>query len=195
MKKIFTLILCLLVFTLLSAFTVNKIREYSSPVLTLVPEPIELLEVKQPEIKRTLRVKDHYAFLDDIGFKESGNRYSVVNRYGYMGKYQFGMATLKGLGFNVTKEEFISNPFLQEEAMKALLIHNKKKLKRFIKKYEGKTVHGIYITESGILAAAHLGGQGNVRKFFRSGFKFEDGFGTSITSYMEKFSGYQLDLN
>jgi hypothetical protein len=71
---------------------------------------------------------------------------------------------------------------------------NKKKLKRYIKKYEGTIVHGVYITESGILAAAHLGGQGNVRKFFRNGYEFKDGFGTNITSYMELFSNYKLKV-
>ena len=111
-----------------------------------------------------------------------------------MGKYQFGSKTLKGLGYKVSKEEFLNNPELQEQAMLDLLRHNKKKLKRFIDKYEGKTIHGIYITESGILAAAHLAGQGNVRKFFRKGYEFKDGFGTKMTSYMSQFGGYNLSI-
>ena len=78
--------------------------------------------------------------------------------------------------------------------MQELLRHNKKKLKRFIKKYDGKVVHGVLITESGILAAAHLAGQGNVRKFFRNGYEFKDGFGTKMTSYMEMFGGYNLNV-
>ena len=41
-----------------------------------------------------------------LGFRESGNRYDIVNSYGYMGKYQFGKSTLKGLGFKVTQDEF-----------------------------------------------------------------------------------------
>ena len=45
-----------------------------------------------------------------------------------------------------------------------------------------------------VLAAAHLAGQGNVKKFFRSGNEFKDGYGTRLTSYMTKFSGYHLDL-
>jgi hypothetical protein len=78
--------------------------------------------------------------------------------------------------------------------MQSLLEHNKKKLKKYIEKYNGKVVHGVYVTESGILAAAHLAGQGNVKKFFRSGNEFKDGYGTRLTSYMVNFSGYQLDL-
>ena len=34
-----------------------------------------------------------------------------------MGKYQFGKSTLKGLGFNVTRKEFLNNPQLQEETL------------------------------------------------------------------------------
>ncbi len=76
--------------------------------------------------------------------------------------------------------------------MYELLKHNKKKLRRQIEKYHGQTINGIFITESGILAAAHLAGQGNVRKFFRNGYEFKDGYGTKMTSYMEQFGGYNL---
>ena len=62
--------------------------------------------------------------------------------------------TLKGLGINVTREEFINNPKLQERAMHMLLSHNQKKLKRYIKKYDGKIVHGILITESGYISCS-----------------------------------------
>ena len=66
--------------------------------------------------------------------------------------------------------------------------------RKLIKKYEGKYLHGIYITESGVLAASHLGGAGNVKKWFRKGEVFRDAIGTSITSYMKQFSGYNLDV-
>ena len=78
--------------------------------------------------------------------------------------------------------------------MYALLQHNKKILRRQIEKYHGTTVNGIYITESGILAAAHLAGPGNVKKFFRKGYEFHDGNGTKMTSYMVMFSDYKLEF-
>jgi hypothetical protein len=134
-------------------------------------------------------------FLSAIGFRESGNRYDITNTFGYMGKYQFGKSTLKGLGYKVSKKEFLNNPDLQEEAMLSLLNHNKEKLQKYIDVYDGKTINGIYITESGILAAAHLGGQGSVRRYFRNGKVFKDGYGTKITSYMSNFSGYDIKLN
>lgn len=175
--------------------TINTVsmRPYNVPV-ELPIKPIQPLEVVIEPKEVIVNIKNHSAFLDAIGHKESRNNYEVVNTYGYMGRYQFGKATLKGLGFDVTKEEFLNNPELQEIAMQALLEHNQKKLKKFIEKYDGKVVHGVYVTESGILAAAHLAGQGNVKKFFRSGNEFRDGYGTRLTSYMVNFSGYQLDL-
>ena len=193
MKRMLMLLLCSILFCTLTALTYKATKVQR--VTVLKSKPIQPLEIKSIEIKELPKAKDHYAFLNDLGFKESGNKYTIVNSYGYMGRYQLGMATLKGLGFKVTKEEFLNNPKIQEQAMDALLRHNKKKLKRYIRKYEGQVIHGVLITESGILAAAHLGGQGNVRKFFKSGFEFQDGFGTSITLYMEKFSGYKLLLN
>ena len=50
------------------------------------------------------------------------------------------------------------------------------------------------VSESGILAAAHLAGPGSVKKFLRSGGAtgFQDAFGTSIRSYMKRFSGYDV---
>ena len=134
-------------------------------------------------------------FLNDIGFRESGNRYDITNTWGYMGKYQFGKSTLKGLGFEVTRKEFLNNPQLQEEAMMALLLHNKEKLQKYIDVFDGQTINGMYISESGILAAAHLGGQGSVKRYFKNGKVFKDGFGTKITSYMAQFSGYDIKLN
>ena len=196
MKTLRNIFVCLLAVLFLSAFKEYKrtlipiSNIITTPLKTVVPLNIDYLEAPVIKIKPT----SHQQFLDAIGQRESSNRYDVVNSYGYMGKYQFGSKTLKGLGYKVSKEEFLNNPELQEQAMLDLLRHNKKKLKRFIDKYEGKTVHGIYITESGILAASHLAGQGNVRKFFRKGYEFKDGFGTKMTSYMSQFGGYNLSI-
>ncbi len=188
MKKIFLFLICIL----LMAFTTYK--SYVSPVLEIESQPIKIVPVEVIKEPFELVQPSHQQFLTAIGHRESSNNYFAVNEFGYMGKYQFGRATLKGLGINVTKEEFLNDHKLQEKAMYMLLSHNKKKLKRYIKKYDGKIVHGILITESGILAAAHLAGQGNVRKFLKNGFVFEDGNGTKMTSYLKQFGGYILDL-
>ena len=194
MKKFLTLIILLTSVTLLSAFTYKTIRSFTTPVLNLEPQPITTIEINIPEVEIDFDSRGHMAFLTAIGHQESGNRYNIVNRFGYMGKYQFGKATLKTLKIRVSREEFLNNPELQEDAMHKLLQYNKKRLQKFIDRYDGQIVHGILVTESGLLAAAHLGGQGSVKKWFRTGKVRKDGNGVKITSYMRRFSGYKLYL-
>ena len=109
-----------------------------------------------------------------------------------MGKYQFGKSTLRTLKIKVTKEAFLNSPDLQEYAMQQLLLYNKRKLQKYINDFDGQIIHGILVTESGLLAAAHLGGQGSVKKWFRNGKITQDGNGVKITHYMQKFGGYNL---
>ena len=195
MKTLSKIIIGLVVCFMLMAFTkLVKIEQ------TVVLESKSINEVILPKIKIKVPIpkllfKGHTQFLNAVGKRESNNRYGVVNTYGYMGKYQFGRSTLNGLGYkNITNSQFLTSPKIQEEAMNNLLKHNRKKLRRQIDRYCGKIVHGVYITESGILAAAHLAGQGNVKKFFRRGYEFKDGHGTKLTTYMTEFSGYNLNI-
>lgn len=132
-------------------------------------------------------------FKEALAVKESDGDYKSVNSYGYMGKYQFGKGTLKYIGLKKTKD-FINNPALQEKAFVAYVQKNKWILRREIQKYAGKTMRGILITESGILAAAHLGGAGAVQDFLRSNgaVSFVDGYGTDIKAYLKAFANYNL---
>ncbi len=185
--------------TFLMAFTINYA---SKAIIETVAEDLPsrpvALAVITPEIetpKVNIIIKNHNKFLEDIGMRESSGNYKAVNQYGYLGKYQFGRKTLNALGYkNITNREFLSDSTLQEQAMEDLLVHNKKILRKYINKYQGQIVNGILITESGLLAAAHLAGPGNVKKFLRRGYEFKDGNGTKMTSYMVKFSNYQLDI-
>ena len=173
------------------AFT-NYKRQPKVLITTISSTPISNVDIK---IKiEEIKIKDHESFLTALGHQESGNRYDIVNQFGYMGKYQFGKSTLKTLKIKVTKEVFLNSPDLQEYAMQQLLLYNKKRLQKYIDKFEGCKINGILITESGLLAAAHLGGAGSVRKWFRNGKIKEDGNGVKITTYMQRFSGYTLYL-
>ncbi|MGJ8593713.1 MAG: peptidoglycan-binding protein LysM [Aquaticitalea sp.] len=150
-----------------------------------VDEP-ELFPTASPQLG-----KAYLGFKEAVAFKESRGNYRIVNDFGYMGKYQFGLETLKLIGiYNV--EQFLYTPELQEKAFMANAQRNKYVLRKDITRFEGKTISGVAITESGILAAAHLAGPGSVKKFLRSfgNDTFSDAFGSSIKSYMKKFSGY-----
>jgi hypothetical protein len=131
-------------------------------------------------------------YKEAIAFRESQGKYKKINSLGYMGKYQFGKETLETVGIH-DSARFLNSPRMQEKAFVALISKNKSELKSIIEKYEGQIVSGIQITESGILAAAHLGGVGSVKKFFRNkgNRHFRDAYGTSIRSYMRDFGGYE----
>lgn len=132
-------------------------------------------------------------FREALAFKESRGDYFSINKFGYMGKYQFGASTLKMVGVYNTKE-FLNDPELQEEVFVANLRRNKWILRRDIKRFVGKKIRGVKVTESGILAAAHLGGAGNVKKYLRSygAYSFEDAYGTSLRYYMKRFGDYDV---
>jgi len=197
MRKISTISALVFLLSIVSAFASIAYINPKVEVIEVQPiiKPLEIVEPKLEVKVKIPAIRNHNKFLDEVGFRESSNNYKAVNQFGYLGKYQFGRKTLNAIGFkDISNYEFLSNPEIQEEAMLVLLQKNKHTLRREIKKYVGETVNGIYITESGILAAAHLGGAGNVRKFFRKGHEFEDGNGTKMTSYMIRFADYNLNL-
>ena len=139
--------------------------------------------------------KSFVGFKEALAFRESRGNYFTVNTHGYLGKYQFGKNTLKLIGIYNTNK-FLSDPKLQEKAFIANTARNKWILRRDIKRFVGKIVGGVLITESGILAAAHLAGPGSVKKFLRSygAIGFADAYGTTIKSYMKRFSGYDTSF-
>lgn len=137
----------------------------------------------------------YVAFKEAIAFKESQGNYAAVNTLGYLGKYQFGVTTLELLGIK-NPDLFLKSPVLQEKAFLANTKRNKWVLRRDIKRFVGKKIDGILVTESGILAAAHLAGPGNVKRYLRSygALDSEDAYGTDILSYMDKFSGFDTSF-
>ena len=139
--------------------------------------------------------KSFVGFKEALAFKESRGNYRTVNTLGYLGKYQFGRETLKLIGiYNTTS--FLQNPELQEKAFIANAMRNKWILRRDIKRFVGKQIDGIVVTESGILAAAHLAGPGSVKKYLRSygALGFTDAYGTTVRNYMKRFSGYDTSF-
>jgi hypothetical protein len=149
-----------------------------------------LVKKKKPAHQKTLR-----EFLRVMGAVESDNIHTAVNKFGMMGKYQFHPQTIRVLGFKVSNEDFLADPKLQDKVMLAYMRANRDELRGVIRKFNGKMVRGVYITESGILAGAHLTGSRGVLAFFypeRYTGNLKDANGTSISKYMRKFSGYSL---
>ena len=152
------------------------------------------------------------SFLDALGDRESGGNYGAVNTLGYLGKYQFGELALIDVGYYTpdgtakndwqparwtgkggvhSKADFLADPAAQEGAIRAYMKLQWSYLGD-ARAYEGQTVHGIKVTVSGLLAAAHLLGAGAVRDFLRSDGTAApgDAYGTALTEYLTRFKGY-----
>ncbi|MFN4197608.1 MAG: peptidoglycan-binding protein LysM [Flavobacterium sp.] len=198
-KWIFYSLLTLIVFLISTGFKHNETKYYdwfhTTEEEELYYNVLTEEESNQKYTELPFTGRTFAGFKQALAFKESQGKYRLINPFGYMGKYQFGMGTLRTIGIR-DSIAFLNTPKMQEEAFKALLAIHKHELRHEIETYEGKVVNGVLITESGILAAAHLGGAGSVKKFFRSNGKsgFRDGFGTSLKSYMKAFGGYDTSL-
>ncbi|MFK7812296.1 MAG: hypothetical protein AB8B59_07360 [Maribacter sp.] len=174
-------------------------KEVKVPEALRVTEPKEVLFPKKKTIFRTDIVeapfigRSYIGFKEALAFKESQGNYFSINTLGYLGKYQFGIGTLQLMGVH-DSTNFLNSPELQEEVFKTNIARNKWILRRDIARFAGKNIKGIEITESGMLAAAHLAGAGNVMKYLRTygGYDVKDAYGTSIAKYMNHFSGYDV---
>ena len=187
----------------IKAFFFYVLVIFSSTVLTSVSiESSNIYSAKEkPEFIVKLHTvpfidQDFIGFKEFLGFFESGSDYNKINRFGYLGKYQFGKGTLKIYGVS-DLNNFIKSPELQERVFLMNVKRNKWILRREIKKYSNIFLGDLYISESGILAAAHLCGPGNVKKFLRNkaskDFNKKDANGTSISDYIRIFKNYDLE--
>lgn len=155
-------------------------------------------------------------FYNDLGARESGGNYKAVNTAGYIGKYQMGEAAMVDAGYYKPKpngnynnkwdgqftgkdgiysvEDFLDNPQAQENAQRIYKQKQWTYIKNFAQKYDGKTINGIPITQSGMLAATHLLGQTKLLKYLQSNGRYipKDGYGTSIEEYLRRFAGYDV---
>jgi len=183
--------ICLLIAIALYPNSTLNPEEYSTAGLELdytvskdLAMTSEELEVKQNMFTPYLG-KSFEGFKEALAFKESQGNYFRVNTLGYLGKYQFGSETLKLIGI-YTPNQFLYNPELQEKAFIANAERNKWVLRKDIKRFEGRLIGGIEVTESGILAAAHLAGPGSVKKFLRSygTTNFSDAYGSSVIIFL-----------
>lgn len=151
-------------------------------------------------------------FLDALGERESGSDYGIVNDYGYLGKYQFGELALIDVGYYRvdgtaendfgkeywtgkdgidSKADFLADGAVQEQAIRAYMKLQWVYLSE-TERFAGQTIGGLKMTESGLLAGAHLLGAGAVTAFLEGGAVAppSDAFGTAITEYMTLFAGY-----
>lgn len=88
-------------------------------IITYIPTPEIIHKTKVITVEG--KEKTHQEFLAKLADFESKGSYTIVNSFGYMGKYQIGRQALTEIGFGtISKEDFLSSPELQEIAMKML---------------------------------------------------------------------------
>ena len=197
MMKIRLLALLLIMFNAYDALNFDSARK------------IELV-INKPSVIKKPTCNDDIRFMHKMAWSESRGNSRITNRYGYMGLYQFSLGSVKAMWvdtFVVTRNEsiedrntiirtaFLNDTALQDTAMIRLIMYHEKKLSKYIDLYDGRYFHmfngdSVYVTKYGILAAAHLGGFVNAKKFFDSEGRRNphDALGTSLLKYIRKFS-------
>jgi hypothetical protein len=186
-RKLFLLIIVLFTFSQISYapdLSNEKIDEYRI-----------LMQIRLDEKRRQEELEK---FLEAVAYSESRGNPKAYNRFGYIGKYQFGYLARKSCGFgNISFTDFMRNPSVwseveQDTAMIRLLTKNEQHLREIIHQYNGITIRGVEITKSGLLAAAHLAGAGGVMKYFEYGYNPTDAYGTGLEDYLIRFSGFNF---
>ena len=185
----------LLFFTIGITLPPPNLNSNDDYIKTVVLSPSNGYDFDKIAYKIPFTTRDFVGFKEFLGFYESGSDYKKINSLGYLGKYQFGRSTLKVLRIKKI-DNFINIPELQEKAFLMNVMRNKWILRREIERFSGKKINNILITESGIIAAAHLSGPGNVKKFLRNNcnnnLDFKDINGTKISDYIKIFRNYDI---
>jgi serralysin len=152
-------------------------------------------------------------FFATLGFRESSNRYTVVNQYGSLGRYQMGEGAFVDIGLSNLDSnpynndysggftgkygvhsvaDYLNTPAAQEQAVRDYMALQFGYLKP-VWEYDGQTINGVKVTTSGLLAAAHLLGWDGAKAYLESGGEYvpTDGFGTPITEYVTLMGDFE----
>lgn len=155
-------------------------------------------------------------YLAALSAKESGNNPASVNQYGFLGSYQMGESALIDAGYYqqdptpkvndwqgvwtgkngiYSKADFLANAAAQTQAISDYNIKQWNSIQTFgLDNYVGQTVGGVLMTESGLLAGAHLVGVGGLKSFLKSNGTVvpTDANNTAITQYIAVFNGFNV---
>lgn len=142
-------------------------------------------------------------FVHAMAISESSDDYTCVNKWGFLGRYQFGMPRLSDLGLcerdgkgfrfvpPITKEGFLRDAALQDETFRRHVVDLRKAVVAQHLRTFGKAVDGTTITLSGCVAVCHLLGLGGLADYLNGNDK-SDALGTTASTYMKRFAGFDL---
>lgn len=175
-------------------------------------------EVYESDIaEEPIEYKPYETYMDSIAQCESSNIKTKLNKSGYAGLFQIGEQALADLGIYQKKSkkynndwkgtfkknkyginslsDFLNSADKQKKVFEDLMKKNWSYIQSYgLDKYIGKTINGQKITESGLLAGAHLVGINGLKKYLESeGQKdVKDGNGVSVSVYIERFAEYDM---
>ncbi|WP_052002850.1 CAP domain-containing protein [Microvirga sp. BSC39] len=178
-------------------------------------EPIDVGIAPTATVSLATPKGDFDAFLKTMRTQESGDNYTFMSSLGYLGAYQFAEGTVRDMGYYSgdstgrqdwigsftgkngvnSKAELLSTPALQDMVFKEMLqlYWNYAKSPYYdMAKYVGKTIDGVFITPSAIIAGSHLVGAPEMKKYLDSNGSIvsADGYGTQVSKYVRLFAGF-----
>jgi len=191
----------------LEKITLEEILKTSSPK--------EIMEKISKKVKSNSKKEINYVSLAKaVLFRESSNNYQTINKFGYFGGYQFGVAMAEDAGMlkkgefkrflkmkvsqkkfffkyakwtkGLSAKKFLATSKIQDKYFKRSLLVNLRYLKAKGVVSKNTPVHKI----QGYLVAAHLKGANSVKLWVNGKLKKKtDRFGTHINEY------FKLGLN
>lgn len=154
-------------------------------------------------------------FLEDLGSYETGDTsiyptkkyksaYHVINYIGAKGRWQLTDMGLADIKYKGTTYQFLNDKHIQKQCVIKLFRKNKKYLNYYFPDYKymiGKSINGVKITFSGIIAACHLAGVGKVKLYFKNNYNAHNrdingnkvGINRSVKDYIIIFSSYNIE--
>lgn len=161
-----------------------------------------LLSLNVSEIKEDLLYSNHRdtvylqlmtvkQFKNKLAVLESGGRYTVVNQFGYKGKYQVSDWLIRRFAKNfTTTEDFLKSPRQQEVLMNRLTLFYISEIHRLkLDEYVGEEVGGITITLEGLLAGWHQHPSALVKFLKSNGLTdLKDGNQVPVSTFIRYFS-------
>jgi hypothetical protein len=153
-----------------------------------------LLRLAYIESHNNPKARHTYVIID----KSDKGTDSILVYSQYIGLFQMGVSARKSVGLHkISEEQYLNSPELQRKSMILWLKFLKKELQPEIEKYDGKFIELYYISESGLLAMAHLCGAEGVKQFIKSNGRNipVDGNGKRGTDYLQQYGRYNLNLD
>lgn len=171
---------------------------------------IELVAKYLEEVKS--KNPDYVCFLEKLAMRESQGGYNIHNDGSqYLGRYQIGRDVFQQIGFKDENDNWTElaellnvkddNDFLESEiAQEVAILFAIRWDYQSILVYQdnqhiGKTIEGVYVTNSGLVAAGHLIGCKKLHKAFVGTIPWSeavDGKKTSALVYMKEMGGLDL---